>query len=156
VSRIRIIRTVDAPPEAVFGLYVDASRLSEWQPGLRGIRDQTGPLDEPGTTYILDQPGPELRVRVTRVDRPNLHHQVERLSWYGWEVVAQFDPLPGERTRLSFSASYAIPGLLGRILTPVVVVAGWWFGRAEVKLLKRVAERDRRLAASPAGHDRGL
>jgi hypothetical protein len=75
--RIAIRRMIAAPPEVVFRIYTDPARVPEWQPGVKGVIEQTGPLDQPGTTYVLDQPGPRFGVEVLRVDAPRLHQQRE-------------------------------------------------------------------------------
>jgi hypothetical protein len=137
--RIAIERTIAAPPAVVFGIYTDPARLSEWQPGVKGVIEQRGRLDEPGTTYLLDQPGPRLRIEVLRVDAPRLHEQLESFRWYGWIGTARFDPLPDGATR--FSYAYAPSGRLRWLWLPLIALSAVLFGRAEFNRLKEVAER---------------
>lgn len=133
-----IERTIAAPPELVFALYTDASRLHEWQPGVGGLRDQTGPLDQAGTSYVLDQRGPLFRIEVLRVEPPRLHQQLETLPWYSWVGTARFDPLPDGGTR--FRYRYSARGHPRWLWSLVVTASALTLGRVEFNRLKRVAE----------------
>ena len=108
---VSIERLIAVPPEVVFELYCDPQRLREWQPGLRGLIGRTGPLDAPGTSYVLDQPGPRLQVTVLQIDRPHLHEQRENFRWYGWVLTARFLPVDvGTRIVLTIGTSVALAG----------------------------------------------
>jgi uncharacterized protein YndB with AHSA1/START domain len=52
MAKIRLTKWIDAPPELVFSLWTDVSRMAEWIEGLSKVTDQTGPLDRVGTTYV--------------------------------------------------------------------------------------------------------
>jgi uncharacterized protein YndB with AHSA1/START domain len=127
-----------AAPGVVFDLYTDPDRLPEWQPGLRGLLEFQGQLDAPGATYVLDQPGPRLRITVLAVARPHLHQQRADFALFGWVLTARFLP-DGDGTRVIFEYRYGrgprwLWGLvMGRLAST--------FGRAELKELKKVAER---------------
>jgi hypothetical protein len=135
-----VTRVVHAAPAVVFAIYTDPLRLSDWQPGVRAAVDQTGPPDRPGSSYVLDQPGPRLRITVLQVDPPHLHEQLETLGWYSWITAARFDELPGGRTRLSLGYTPRPRGV-GWLLAPLLMIAGFFFMRREVELLGSVAER---------------
>jgi hypothetical protein len=132
----------------VFRLYTDPGRLTEWQPGLRGIRQLDGPLDRVGTTYILDQAGPELRIRITRVEPPTLHEQLEILRLYEWLATARFEPTAHGETRFTLDADFRARSRLGRLVLPLAGLSGRWFGKKEFDRFKEVAERDHRTALS--------
>ncbi len=132
-------RTINAPPDVVFRVFTDPDLLPAWQPGLRGVVDRTGPLDQPGTTYGLDQPGPPLRIRVLRVERPTLHEQLEGLPWYGWIGIAHFEALAGNRTRLRYEMH--AQGRPRWLWSAVVTVSSLVYARTELNRLKAVAER---------------
>jgi hypothetical protein len=100
--------------------------------------EQTGPLDQAGSTYILDQPGPRLRIEILRVEQPSFHEQLEQLRWYRWIGTARFEPLPRGRTR--FSYEYTPRGLVSWLLSPLIWVSALILGRAEFSRLKAVAE----------------
>jgi uncharacterized protein YndB with AHSA1/START domain len=133
-------RVIHAPPAVVFAVYTDPSRLSDWQPGVRAVVDQTGPSDRPGSSFALDQPGSRLRITVLQVDPPHLHEQLESLGWYSWITTARFDELSGGRTRLSLRYTPRPRGV-GWPLAPLLMSAGFLFMRREVELLRSVAER---------------
>jgi uncharacterized protein YndB with AHSA1/START domain len=135
---VAIERWVAAQPELVFELYTDADRLPEWQPGLRRLKELHGRLDGPGATYVLDQPGPRLRITVLQVARPNLHEQRADFLLFGWVLTARLLS-EGGGTRVVFEYRYGrgprwLWGLImGRLAST--------FGRAELDELKKVAER---------------
>jgi uncharacterized protein YndB with AHSA1/START domain len=147
MTRFRLERLIEAPPEAVYRLYTDSERLTEWQPGLRGTRALDGPPDDAGTTYILDQDGPELRIRVTRVESPRLHEQLESMRLYEWLATARFEPTATGATRFTFDAEFRARSRLGSIVLPLAGLAGRWFAKQEFDRFKQVAERDQRAAA---------
>jgi uncharacterized protein YndB with AHSA1/START domain len=135
-----VTRVIHAPPAVVFAVYTDPFRLSDWQPGVRAVVDQTGLPDRPGSSYVLDQPGPRLRITVLEVDPPHLHEQLESSGWYAWITTARFDELGGGRTRLSLRYTPR-PRTVGWILAPLLMIAGFLFMRREVERLGSVAER---------------
>ena len=44
---------VAAPPERVFDLWTNLERMGEWVGGVTGVTDVSGPVDQPGTTYVV-------------------------------------------------------------------------------------------------------
>jgi uncharacterized protein YndB with AHSA1/START domain len=137
--RVTIRRLIFAPPEQVFAAYTDASRLNEWQPGVRGVAEKTGRLDQAGTRYVVDQPGPRLSIEVLSVDPPQLHRQLESYRWYQWVGTARFEPLQGSRTRFSYEYAPRLGGF-GWLLWPAMMVMALFFMRSEFDQLKAVAE----------------
>ncbi len=136
--KITIRRTIGAPPATVFAVYTQPEWLPKWQPGLKGLRDQTGPLDEAGTSYVLDQPGPRLRITVLRVDPPRLHEQLESFRWYSWVGTARFQQLRNGGTR--FIYEYSPRGRLRWLFGPLMTVSGLVYLGTEMNRLKMVAE----------------
>ena len=61
---------VDAPPAAVFDLYIDLERMSEWVGGVTGVVDLSGPVDVVGTTYTVMFGKVKSPTRVVEVERP--------------------------------------------------------------------------------------
>lgn len=139
-GRLEVVveRTVLAPPDLVFDLYTDPARLPLWQPGLRRVVEQTGPLDVPGTRYALDQPGPRLRCEVVRVEPSHRHEQRETFRFYGWTGTATPEAGPGGGTRFRYVAvPLSRPRWFWRLVLAISVAT---FGRVEFDRLKRVAE----------------
>jgi uncharacterized protein YndB with AHSA1/START domain len=143
----RVERIIEAPPEAVFRLYVDPQRVSEWQTGTRGLIDVSGPLDEPGTTYTVDAPGPDLHIEVTRVEAPGLTERSAHSRWYEWQGRARFDPTPEGWTRFTFDIEVTGTGVLGRLMAGLFRLIGPRFLASEFDGLKRTAESDQEAAA---------
>ncbi len=136
---IKLKRTIRASPRAVFELYCDPLRLPEWQLGATALLDMTGGLDQPGTSYVLDQPGPRLRIEVLRVDPPSLHRQLETFGRFAWIGTATFHPRRDGGT--SFAFEYSRPANAPWYWLPVMTVLAFFFGRAEFDRLKRLADR---------------
>lgn len=133
-----IDRIIEAPRALVFEIYTDPARFPEWQPGLRRLIDATGRPDAPGATYVLDQPGPRLRVRVLAVDQPHLHEQQESFRLFGWVLTVRFLEVAGG-TRVVFEYRYGNgPRWLWSSIMRHIVLT---FGRAELSRLKQVVER---------------
>jgi hypothetical protein len=147
VGRQRVERIIEAPPEAVFRLYVDPQRVTEWQTATRGLLDVSGPLDEPGTTYKVDAPGPDLHVEVTRVEAPTLIERSARSRWYEWRGTARFEPTPEGWTRFTFEMDTTGVGLLGPLIAGLFRLIGPRFMAAEFDGLKRTAEGDQEAKA---------
>ncbi len=135
-----IRRIVAAPPRVVFAAYTDPTRLPEWQPGVRRVVGQTGPINQPGTTYALDQPGPRFTVTVLDVAAPHFHRQLESFRWYRWHGTARFDRLADGVTRFSYEYQPRLTGL-GWLLAPLVTAMALVFMSREFDLLKDIAER---------------
>jgi uncharacterized protein YndB with AHSA1/START domain len=136
---VTIDRIIKAPPALVFEIYTDPGRFSEWQPGLRGLVDATGRPDTPGATYVLDQPGPRLRVSVLAADPPHLHKQQESFRLFGWVLTVRFLAVAGG-TRVVFEYRHGSgPRWLWALVMRRLASS---FGRAELERLKQVVERD--------------
>ncbi len=136
---MKLTRTIHAPPHAVFELYCDPARLPDWQPGAKALLELTGPLDEPGTTYVLNQPGPRLRIEVLRVEAPWLHQQIATFGPFAWIGTATFQPRPDGTTEFAFQ--YSRPPAAAWYWLPLMAILASFFGRAEFDRLKRLAER---------------
>jgi uncharacterized protein YndB with AHSA1/START domain len=99
--------------ERAWDLWVDAARYTQWQTMLFAVREISGPVSTPGTTYVLDH-GPKMqrRVRVLVAERP-VRHVIEQ-SGMGVqdELTATFEP-EGDGTRLTLFVVYR----LGRLMT---------------------------------------
>jgi uncharacterized protein YndB with AHSA1/START domain len=136
---VTLDRVIEAPPALVFEIYTDPDRFAEWQPAVRGLIEASGRPDTPGATYVLDQPGPRLRVSVRAVDPPHLHEQDESFKLFGWRLTVRFIEVAGG-TRVVFEYRYgAGPRWLWGLVMRRLAFA---FGRAELDGLKQVAERE--------------
>ena len=115
---VRFTTEVAASLDDVYGLHVDAARIPEWFPGVRGVEDVSGPLDRAGSRYML-RFGRLVRSRceVVAADRPRLHSRTwdaRPLGSAGKATMRFFEGRNG-RTRIDFHAVYVLPfGPLGR------------------------------------------
>jgi uncharacterized protein YndB with AHSA1/START domain len=53
MARYELTTSVRAPVEAVFRLWTDLDRMTEWVGGVTRVSDLSGPLDRVGTTYTV-------------------------------------------------------------------------------------------------------
>ena len=61
---------VAAPPERVFALWTDLERMGEWVGGVTGVSDFSGPIDDPGTTYVVHFGPMKSPTEILEVDPP--------------------------------------------------------------------------------------
>lgn len=122
----RIVATgyVDAPPERVWSLMCDSSRLLEWNSELADVRDATPTLDHPGARYaqVWRILGRERlgRMEIVAVD-PGRGREVRGTLPVGAAFSGRdlLEP-SGGGTKISVQLDYEIPwGVLGRVLHPV-------------------------------------
>jgi uncharacterized protein YndB with AHSA1/START domain len=119
VPSVRVTELAAAPPERVWATHVDGPRIAEWFPGARSVGRISGPLDRPGTTYVLRfNPLLRSRVEVTEVQAPVMHTR----SWdarpfgsHGTATVLLRAEDGG--TRVDLDVNFELPlGPLGRLL----------------------------------------
>ena len=69
---------IDAPPEVAWELARDFKRITEWNTTVVEVKDLSGPLDQPGTTYtaVSKLVGRPLDVR-WRIDRVEPFRRLE-------------------------------------------------------------------------------
>ena len=61
---------IEATPEQVWRIYVDQSRIPEWQTGSPTIEAVRGSGDQPGSTYVSRRRPGAARTTVMEVDKP--------------------------------------------------------------------------------------
>ena len=62
---------IQASPEQVWRVYVDPSRIPEWQTGSPVIEEIHGPADQAGSTYVSRRRPGAARTTVTEADKPS-------------------------------------------------------------------------------------
>ena len=115
---MRVTELVDAPRDRVWAAHVDGARIPEWFPGVRSVKNISGPLDRPGTTYSLRfNPLVRSRVTVTEVEAPLMHTRqwdARPFGSHGRATVLMRNE--GSGTRVDFDVVYELPlGPLGRL-----------------------------------------
>ena len=138
---MRLTTDIDATPEEVFDLYTDPDRRSEWNPVVRSVTIESGAIDEAGSRYVVETRYGRMQVEVLEVDRPHRYRLRERSGMMESEAEIRLEPLPGGRCRVVTQATFVRAGLAGRLLTPLLTMAGSWWARGELRRLKAVAER---------------
>jgi uncharacterized membrane protein len=124
---------IDAPPEAVFGLVIDASRIPEWNSSVVEVRDVTGKLDTVGASYtaILKLGGRQLETRweLTRVESQRLAEFVASSPTGGRATsTTTLEPSRGGAD-LTIEVDYELPG-------------GFVGGMADKLFVERAIDRD--------------
>jgi uncharacterized protein YndB with AHSA1/START domain len=140
---------IDATPEEVFDLYVDAERRSEWNPAARTVTLESGATNEAGSRYVVETRYGRMIVDVLEVERPRLYRMRERSGSMESEATIRFEPLPSGGCRVVADGSFERAGRFGRLLTPLAAAGGRWWARGELRRLKTVAERYSSRRAAP-------
>ena len=133
MGHVRQMGHVDAPPDRVFALTIDATRDPEWNSSVVEVKDVTGLLDSVGASYtaILKLGGRPLETRweVTKVEKPRLIEQRASSSAGGSATsTTTFEPA-GDGTDLTVEVDYELPG-------------GFVGGVADKLFVERAIERD--------------
>jgi len=138
MGSIRQTSHIDAPPEKVFALAIDAKRIPEWNASVVETKDVTGSLDRVGASYtaVLKLGGRRLESRweVSRVEQPGLFETTGTAPG-GGRVTAlnRFEPA-GTGTDSSLELDYDLPG-------------GFFGGIADKLFVERAIERDAKHSA---------
>lgn len=113
---------IGAAPDRVFDLYTDATRVGEWQTGVKSV-EASGSLAEVGSRWTVRYNGPfSVKGTVLEVDRPSSHRQrfKEMLGLVDCTTTARFVP-SGTGTRVTLSMTYAIAGgPIGRLFDGMI------------------------------------
>ena len=133
---------IQARPEDVWRIYVDPSRIPDWQTGSPVIEDISGAGDEPGTTYVSRRGPGTAQTTVLEAARPR--HLVTRTEAYlGMQLDLITDLTPeGEGTLLELRARTEWPrgrALLGKLIE--VVILNPSEARRELARLKTLVEQ---------------
>ena len=120
MGHVRHSIEIDAPPERVFDLAVDARRWPEWQTTALEVRDVQGPLDQVGKRYRIvgriAGRAVEGQGEVSRFERPRIF-EVKGTAAGGGRLISRstFDA-EGAGTRATIEIDYELPGgLLGQM-----------------------------------------
>jgi uncharacterized protein YndB with AHSA1/START domain len=119
VPHVRVTAFIEASPEQVWAAHVDGERIPEWLPGAKSVKDISGSLARPGTTYLLRFNAlVRSRVEVTEVEPPWMHTRRWDARPFGTHGTATMLLRAEEGgTHMDLDVSYALPaGPLGRLL----------------------------------------
>jgi len=130
-------------PEEVWRVYVDPSRIPEWQTGSPVIEDVRGAGDRPGTTYTSKRGPGVAQTTVLEAERPRrLVTRTQAYLGLQFDVVSQLEP-EADGTRLELRAETHWPrglGLLGKLVE--LAVLSRHEGEKELANLKELVERE--------------
>ena len=116
MGRYVIQRRITAPPERVFRAFTDPALVVDWMDA-KDIRDASGLLDRPGTTYSLVIFGMhQFRTTVIRSEHARVHETSGR-GRFGWYRMVATLTTRDDGTDLELLTEYGLPlGPLGRWL----------------------------------------
>ena len=120
MGHVRDSIQINAPPEAVFDVAIDARRWPEWQTTAVEVTGVEGPLDAVGKTYNIVGKIAGRRIegsgRVTKLERPRLF-EITGTAPGGGRLVSRsmVEPEDGG-SRVTIEIDYELPGgFLGQL-----------------------------------------
>jgi len=145
VHRLSII--IDAPADAVFALWIDLDRMSEWVGGVTGVADVTGPVDQAGTTYTVLFGRMRSPTTVLEADRPrHLRTRFGNPILKG-ESDVTFEP-NGAGTLLT--QEFRTRGLVSSIAARLFATGSYRGSfRGELEAFRQIVEREARPTMAP-------
>jgi len=130
---------IRALPEDVWRVYVDPSRIPEWQTGSPVIEEVHGPADQPGSTYVSRRSPGAARTTVRKADKPSrLMTTTEAYFGLRFDLTSSLKSQSGG-TRLELQAETHWPrglGLLGKLVEAAILSPRE--GEKELARLKRL------------------
>jgi hypothetical protein len=108
---------VPAPLERTFAVFTNATRFSQWQALAVRAFEQSGPLDQPGSSVRIDH-GPAMKRTMTILDADPPHRLRYRQQGMGLDDIndVRFEAI-GDRTRIIASTELHVAGgPVGRLL----------------------------------------
>ena len=144
---------IRARPEDVWRVYVDPSRIPDWQTGSPVIEDISGAGDGPGTTYVSRRGPGAARTTVLEAIRPRrLVTRTQAYLGLQLDLVSEFLST-GEGTLLELHVRTEWPrgrALLGKLIELVILSPSE--ARKELARLKTLVEQD----VTRKDHDPGI
>jgi uncharacterized protein YndB with AHSA1/START domain len=132
---------IDATPEQVWRVYVNPSRIPEWQTGSPTIEEVRGSGDQPCRSYVSRRRPGAARTTVMEVDKPHrLMTSTEAYFGLRFDVTSFLKSQSGG-TRLELHAETHWPrglGLLGKLVEAAILSPRE--GEKELARLKRLIE----------------
>jgi uncharacterized protein YndB with AHSA1/START domain len=136
---------IRALPEDVWRVYVDPSRIPQWQTGSPLIEEVHGPADQPGSTYVSRQSQGAARTTVRKAHTPSrLMTTTEAYFGLRFDVKSLLTPQSGG-TLLELQVETHWPkrlGLLGKLVEAAILSPRE--GQKELGRLKALIESDLR------------
>jgi uncharacterized protein YndB with AHSA1/START domain len=136
---------IRALPEDVWRVYVDPSRIPQWQTGSPLIEEVHGPADQPGSTYVSRRSPGAARTTVRKADKPSrLMTTTEAYFGLRFDVKSLLTPQSGG-TLLELQVETHWPkrlGLLGKLVEAAILSPRE--GQKELGRLKALIESDLR------------
>jgi uncharacterized protein YndB with AHSA1/START domain len=133
---------VDAPANRVFDTFMDLERMREWVGGVTGVADITGPVDRPGTRYVVRFGRMRSPTEILEVERPrHVRTRFGNLILKG-ESDVTFEP-EGRGTRLTqeLRTRGVVSAVFGRIFATGSASGSF---RGELETFVEIVEREAR------------
>lgn len=143
----RVSAHVAAPPDRVFGLWIDLDRMKDWVGGVTRVTDVSGPVAQAGTTYTVWFGRMASRTEVLEADPPRYFRTRFGNRILAGESSARFQA-DGEGTRIEqeFRTRGLISGIMGRFFA-----LGSYRGtfQGELNTFARLAEAEEATGTTP-------
>jgi uncharacterized protein YndB with AHSA1/START domain len=140
MAKYKLSTNIAAPPEHVFALWTNLERMGEWVGGVTGVSDVSGPVDRPGTTYVVHFGPMKSPTEVLEADSPR-RFATRFGNWIlRGRSAATFEP-DGDGTRIV--QEFETVGVISAI-SSWIFSRGSYEGsfRGELEKFARIAERE--------------
>lgn len=140
MRRQRWSALIKAPPDEVFGLYMDPDRRDEWNPAARDVQ-VIGELNQPGSRYLVETRFGTFEVDMVRVEPPHLVEILEGMRGRSKvRVTMRFNPAP-QGTRILVESVFDHQGRLSWLTEWSAALLGRVYNRLELRRFRHAAER---------------
>ena len=129
---------LDASPGTVFDVWTDLDRMTEWVGGVTSVTDVTGPIDRPGTRYVVHFGVVLSPTEVVEVERPrHIRTRFGHMVLSG-ESNVRFEP-EGDGTRLT--QELRTTGIVSAIAARLFATGSWRGSfRGELEAFRRMVD----------------
>ena len=129
---------LEASPGTVFDVWTDLDRMTEWVGGVTSVTDVTGPIDRPGTRYVVHFGRMQSPTEVVEVERPRHIRTRFGSAVLRGESNVRFEPeAHGTRLTQELRTTGIVSAIAARIFA-----TGSWRGsfRGELEAFRRMVE----------------
>lgn len=140
MARHTLTTQVAAPPDHVFALWTNVTRMGEWVRGVTAVTDVSGSVDQIGASYVVHFGPMRSPTTVIDVERPRRFATRFGTWLLRGKTTATFEP-DGDGTRIvqTFETVGLIPAISAWVFSRGSYAGSF---RGELETFARIAERE--------------